>query len=118
MTTAGRTYRVKEVLNLLRENGFESIALRGDDPNKIVVVAPALVGRVMCVGFEGVGEEESAALLKELHDWQTRDEFLYRHEWEPGMLVMWDNRSVLHRATGGYEGYDRLLHRTTIGATA
>lgn len=47
---------------------------------------------------------------------QTRDEFIYRHVWEPQMLVMWDNRSVLHRATGGYEGYDRLLHRTTIGA--
>ncbi len=69
------------------------------------------------VGFEGVGEEESATLMKELHDWQTRDEFLYRHEWEPGMLVLWDNRSVLHRATGGYEGHDRLLHRTTIGAS-
>ena len=32
------------------------------------------------------------------------------------MLIMWDNRSVLHRATGGYDGYDRLLHRTTIAA--
>jgi taurine dioxygenase len=29
---------------------------------------------------------------------------------------MWDNRSVLHCATGGYEGHDRLLHRTTIAA--
>ncbi len=29
---------------------------------------------------------------------------------------MWDNRAVLHRATGGYEGYERLLHRTTIGS--
>ncbi|MEO1305615.1 MAG: TauD/TfdA family dioxygenase, partial [Pseudomonadota bacterium] len=27
----------------------------------------------------------------------------------------WDNRSVIHMATGGYDGYDRLLHRTTIG---
>ncbi len=68
------------------------------------------------VGFEGVGEEEAVALMKELHDWQTRDQFVYRHQWKPGMLVMWDNRSVLHRATGGYEGHDRLLHRTTIGA--
>lgn len=31
------------------------------------------------------------------------------------MLLMWDNRSVLHRATGGFEGHARLLHRTTIG---
>ena len=30
------------------------------------------------------------------------------------MLVIWDNRSVMHRANGGYDGYDRELHRTTI----
>lgn len=66
------------------------------------------------VGIEGLDDEQSLALLMELHQWQTRDEFLYRHSWKPGMLVMWDNRSVLHRATGGYEGHDRLLHRTTI----
>jgi taurine dioxygenase len=30
------------------------------------------------------------------------------------MLVVWDNRSVLHAATGGYAGHERLLHRTTI----
>ena len=68
------------------------------------------------VGFEGVGAEESTQLMKDLHAWQTREEFLYRHAWQKDMLVLWDNRSVLHRATGGYEGHDRLLHRTTIGA--
>ena len=54
-------------------------------------------------------------LLAELYAWQTQDRFVYAQEWAPGMLVMWDNRSVLHRATGGYEGFARLLHRTTIG---
>ena len=68
------------------------------------------------VGIEGMEKQEAVALLKELYAWQTRDEFVYRHKWEPGMLVMWDNRSVLHRATGGYEGHARLLHRTTIGS--
>lgn len=67
-------------------------------------------------GIDGMAQEDALPLLMELYAWQTRDEFVYRHKWEPNMLVMWDNRSVLHRATGGYEGHDRLLHRTTIGA--
>ena len=66
------------------------------------------------VGLEGAAD--AGPLLAELYAWQTRDAFVYRHRWEPDMLVMWDNRSVLHRATGGYEGHARLLHRTTIGA--
>ncbi|RED15553.1 TauD/TfdA dioxygenase family protein [Parasphingopyxis lamellibrachiae] len=77
-------------------------------------------GLFSCIGYiagiEGMAQEEALPLLMELYQWQTRDEFVYRHNWEPNMLVMWDNRSVLHRATGGYEGHDRILHRTTIGA--
>ncbi|MEM9617310.1 MAG: TauD/TfdA family dioxygenase [Pseudomonadota bacterium] len=67
-------------------------------------------------GFAGMDEGESMNLLGELYAWQTRDEFVYSHRWSPNMLVMWDNRSVLHKATGGYDGHARLLHRTTIGA--
>ena len=70
------------------------------------------------VGIEGMSDEDARPLLGELYGWQIRDEFRYRHRWEPNMLVMWDNRCILHRATGGYEGYDRLLHRTTIGYNA
>jgi taurine dioxygenase len=67
------------------------------------------------IGLEGTPDEEANQLLAELYQWQTRAEFQYRHTWEPRMLVMWDNRSLLHAATGGYQGYERLLHRTTIG---
>jgi taurine dioxygenase len=70
------------------------------------------------VGIEGMADADAFDLLKRLHAWQTRPEFQYDHQWQANMLVMWDNRSELHRATGGYEGYDRLLHRTTIGAYA
>lgn len=80
---------------------------------------PAVFGCVgYIVGVDGMPDDAAFELLLELHAWQTRDEFVYSHEWEDGMLVMWDNRSVLHRATGGYEGYDRELHRTTIGYNA
>ncbi len=68
------------------------------------------------IGIEGMDGGEANELLAEWYHWQTRDEFVYSHAWEPDMLVMWDNRSLLHRATGGYDGHDRLLHRTTIGA--
>ena len=68
------------------------------------------------IGIEGMDQAEAIALLSDLAAWQTREEFLYRHQWEPDMLVMWDNRAVLHKATGGYEGYRRELHRTTIAA--
>lgn len=68
------------------------------------------------IGFEGVDDGEALDLLLQLAEWQTREEFQYTHTWEEGMLVLWDNRSVLHRAYGGYDGYDRELHRTTIAA--
>ncbi len=67
------------------------------------------------LGFEGMSDEEAMPLLQELLAWQTQERFIYRHKWENNMLVMWDNRSVLHRATAGYEGHRRELHRITIG---
>ena len=70
------------------------------------------------IGIDGMNEEEGWALITELYRWQTRPEFQYRHKWQPDMLLMWDNRACLHMATGGYQGHDRLLHRTTIGARA
>ncbi|MDA0978778.1 MAG: TauD/TfdA family dioxygenase [Proteobacteria bacterium] len=66
------------------------------------------------IGIEGMPDDEARDLLMEVYQWQTRPEFQYQHQWSEQMLVMWDNRSVLHTATGGYEGYDRLLHRTTV----
>lgn len=68
------------------------------------------------IGIEGMDDDEANPLLAELYRLQSQPEFAYPHRWSENMLVMWDNRSVLHRATGGYEGHDRLLHRTTIGS--
>jgi len=79
------------------------------------------LGIFSCVGYiigiDGMEIDAARDLLFELYAWQTRDEFVYRHEWKQDMLVMWDNRSVLHKATGGYDGHHRLLHRTTIAGT-
>jgi len=70
------------------------------------------------VGIEGMSDVDALQLIMGLHQWCEQDQFVYRHQWEPNMLVMWDNRSVNHKATGGYEGHRRELHRTTIAAYA
>ncbi len=68
-------------------------------------------------GFVGVEKAESDALMLEFFTFQSADDITYSHAWKKDMLVMWDNRSLLHAATGGYDGHDRLLHRTTIADT-
>ena len=66
------------------------------------------------IGIDGLPDDEAIPILKELFAHQAKPEFQYRHKWSQGMLLMWDNRSVIHAATGGYEGYRRLLHRITV----
>ena len=66
------------------------------------------------IGIEGIPDEEAIPILKELYVHQAKPEYVYRHKWSPGTLIMWDNRSVIHAATGGYEGHRRLLHRITV----
>lgn len=66
------------------------------------------------IGIDGIPDDEATPILKELFAHQARPEFVYRHKWSQDMLLMWDNRSVIHAATGGYEGQRRLLHRITV----
>lgn len=70
------------------------------------------------VGIEDMAQDEAAAIIGELYQWQTQARFQYTHRWQKNMLTIWDNRSVLHRAYGGYDGYARELHRTTIAGAA
>jgi len=67
------------------------------------------------IGIDGMNETDATALLTELFAHQTRPEFVYRHRWSPGLLTLWDNRCLLHTATGGYQGHQRFLWRITIG---
>ncbi|MDE0812423.1 MAG: TauD/TfdA family dioxygenase [Alphaproteobacteria bacterium] len=68
----------------------------------------------------GLDKDESDALLEELSDHTTQDEFVYTHQWRTGDYVMWDNRLLLHRAMPNYKFSKdrRLLHRTVVIGTA
>ncbi|MES2714493.1 MAG: TauD/TfdA family dioxygenase [Pseudomonadota bacterium] len=66
------------------------------------------------IGIDGMPDDEAQPLLKELFQHQARPEFVYRHVWQQGTLLLWDNRCLVHAATGGYDGHRRLLHRITV----
>jgi taurine dioxygenase len=66
------------------------------------------------IGIEGMDPTEAQELLVRLYTHQAKEEFVYRHSWSENMLTLWDNRAVVHAATGGYQGHRRLLQRITI----
>lgn len=65
-------------------------------------------------GVVGMSDDESSALLGELAEFATREEFIYRHHWTVGDVVIWDNWRTMHLATGHPKRYRRHMRRTTI----
>jgi alpha-ketoglutarate-dependent taurine dioxygenase len=57
---------------------------------------------------------KSAELLVRLRDWATQPQFVYRHQWSVGDLVIWDNTGTMHRATPYDPTSGRLLQRTKL----
>ncbi|MFN0040040.1 MAG: TauD/TfdA dioxygenase family protein [Burkholderiales bacterium] len=57
---------------------------------------------------------EARLLLRELTEHATRSQFVYRHSWRVGDLVIWDNRATMHRGRPFDDGkYRRELRRVT-----
>jgi len=66
-------------------------------------------------GIVGMLEAEALSLLADLLEHATQPRFQYRHRWHAGDLVMWDNRSLLHKANGDYEMSQlRYLYRVML----
>ena len=66
------------------------------------------------IGVEGMSRADGMALLEELKDFATQPEFTYRHDWQVGDVVLWDNGCTLH-CRDQYESTQRRFHkRTTI----
>ena len=62
----------------------------------------------------GMDEDEGKAILQDLLDHATEPERVYRHTWQVGDLVIWDNRGVLHRACEYDPSSARDMHRCTL----
>ena len=63
----------------------------------------------------GMPLEEGRALLRELIELATRPQFVYRHKWRVGDLLVWDNQQTMHRGTPFDDTkYPRDMRRTTV----
>ena len=68
--------------------------------------------------IDGWQRDDSRPLLDALMNEATRPESIYRHRWQVGDLLMWDNRCVLHRGCGyDADKYRRLKHQTRVRGT-
>ena len=89
-------------------------------PHPVVRVHPETGRRSLFVnpGFTtrilGVSDAESRGLLDAFFAHVTKPEHMVRHRWQPGDVVMWDNRSTAHYADFDYADFRRIMHRITL----
>lgn len=63
---------------------------------------------------EGMDLREGWALLTRLRDFTTQPQFVYRHRWAVGDMVIWDNTGTMHKATLYPLDSGRMMHRTKL----
>jgi len=81
-----------------------------DTGRKAIYLNPLRVRR-----FLGKSAEECAGLIGRLVAHATQPRFVYTHTWRAGDMVIWDNRSTIHRAVTNYDlSQHRLMHRIIL----
>ncbi len=74
----------------------------------------SLVLGATALQVQGMDIAESEALLVRLRTWATSPQFVYRHKWKLGDMVIWDNTGTMHRAMAYDHNSGRLMHRTKL----
>jgi taurine dioxygenase len=92
-----------------RETLHPAVCRHPDSGEPVLFISPTYTSR-----FDGETSEESEQMLKGLYAHCTRPEFSCRFRWTPRTVAIWDNRSTMHYAINDYDGYRRLMYRTTI----
>jgi alpha-ketoglutarate-dependent taurine dioxygenase len=64
-------------------------------------------------GIVGMPGPHGRSILTRLMQWAAQPDFVYRHDWKVGDMVLWDNEGLMHRVVP-YTDEGRVMHRTTI----
>ena len=67
-----------------------------------------------CLAVSGLSKKEGQRVIRLLYKHSIRPSRLYRHHWQPGDIVIWDNRCTMHRADHSQVVGDRILHRGLV----
>jgi taurine dioxygenase len=125
-------YRYGDQYEKRRQSGSTLVALTGEQRQQTPdVMHPVIrthpksgrkciyVSDGTAVGVVGMPEAEGRQLIRELIDHCTQPQFVYRHRWRVGDLVVWDNCSSLHKANSKDYAlpYRRRMHRVTVSGS-
>jgi alpha-ketoglutarate-dependent 2,4-dichlorophenoxyacetate dioxygenase len=92
-------------------------------PHRLVITHPVTRRKSLYLsshigGIAGWPVPEARAFIRDLTEHATQPQFVYSHKWKAGDMVMWDNRTVMHRATRFRDLEEvRDLRRTSIKGT-
>ncbi len=75
------------------------------------------LGRRANAAVVGLSRSESEDLLDALWEHAVQDRFVWVQRWQPGDLVIWDNRCTMHRRSAFDRSARRILHRTQTTGT-
>lgn len=67
-----------------------------------------------CQAISGIVPEKAHRMIRVLYKHSIRHYRLYRHQWQLGDVVVWDNRCTMHRADHAMVVGDRVLHRGLV----
>ncbi|MBK5003037.1 TauD/TfdA family dioxygenase [Pseudomonas sp. S31] len=104
--TAEQLAQVQEVIHPV-------VRTHPENGRKALFVSEGFTTRIV-----GLPEDESRDVLQQLYALSVLEQNIYRHQWQPHDLVFWDNRSLIHLATGCPAHLRRKLYRTTIQGDA
>ena len=92
----------------------------GQPPARHYVVRQTPHGPSLYVGrhlshIEGMDPAEGRRLIAELNRFTTQPQYCYSHDWTPGDMIIYDNRTMLHRGRPYNPSETRMNRRTTVG---
>ena len=120
MHTNDYDYAVPHLRTRGDEDGAQRVHLRTfETVHPVVRVHPDTGEHNLFIGgfaqrIVGLSNTESRDILRLLQAYVIRPENTIRWQWQPGDVVIWDNRTTQHYAPDDYDDLPRLLHRVTI----